>query len=239
MSPGLVLGVALLGPPAPASNVSTDAAVAPTDDSEGRVLQTPPPEPEVSAVDDVQPTAPEPLVHEDAAPAQPEPFEPGPSIQRASQPPTTAPPPPDYDPDSGFAPGGGYWAPGDAPAVAPKDGRDQILAGLILLPLGTLATASAIPFLWATVPDHCPRRLQAWGINANADQCQGLYIYNWIRVSYGVAEIVTGAVMLAIGKKREREYEVWKQRRFQRATRPRLQLAPNRHGLAASVSLRF
>lgn len=149
-----------------------------------------------------------------------------------------APPPASYDPDSGIAPGG-YWAPGEAPAIEPPDGEEQILIGAIMLPLGTLAAGSAAPLVWATAPGHCPRRLQGWGIDANADQCRGLFIYNVIRVSYGAAAMVTGAVFLAIGLQRRRELERWKKRRFQSLRPTGLSLAPRPDGGSLSLSFRF
>jgi hypothetical protein len=148
-------------------------------------------------------------------------------------------PPPAYDPDSGVPPGGGYWAPGEAPVIEPPDGEDQILIGAIMLPLGTLATASASAMVWATVPGQCPRRLQGWGFNANEDQCRGLYIYNLIRLSYGSAAMVTGAVFLAIGLKRRKELERWKKRRFQSLRPTGLSFVPNRNGATMGLTLRF
>ncbi len=148
-------------------------------------------------------------------------------------------PPPSYDPDAGVPPGGGYWAPGEAPVVKPPDGEEQILIGAIMLPLGTLATASASAMVWATMPDHCPRRLQSWGIDANEDQCQGLYIYNLIRLSYGSAAVVTGAVFLAIGLHRRQELERWKKRRFQSLKPTGLSFTPSRRGATMGLSLRF
>ena len=150
-----------------------------------------------------------------------------------------AAPPPAYDPDSGVPPGGGYWAPGEAPVIEPPDGEQQILIGAIMLPLGTLATTSAAAMVWATVPDHCPRRLQSWGVNANEDQCQGLYIYNLIRVSYGSAAIVTGAVFLAIGLHRRKELERWKKRRFQSLRPAGFSVVPHRRGATMGLTLRF
>jgi hypothetical protein len=149
-----------------------------------------------------------------------------------------APPPPEYDPDSGLPPGG-YWAPGEAPVIAPPDGEDQILIGAIMLPLGVLAAGSAAPLVWATAPGHCPDRLDGWGINADADQCRGLFIYNVIRVSYGTAAMVTGAVFLAIGLKRRRALAEWKRRHFQSWQPTGLSLVPTRRGASLSMSLRF
>jgi|GEM_PF-1759002 len=147
-------------------------------------------------------------------------------------------PPPAYDPDSGVPPGG-YYAPGEAPAIAPPDGEDQILIGAIMLPLGTLAVGSAAAMVWATVPDHCPRRLQSWGWNANEDQCRGLYIYNLIRLSYGSAAMVTGAVFLAIGLQRRAALKRWKQRRFQSVRPTGLSFVPSRRGATMGLSFRF
>ncbi len=148
-------------------------------------------------------------------------------------------PPPEYDPASGVPPGG-YWAPGEAPVIEPPDGEEQILVGAIMLPLGVLATTSASVMVWATVPDHCPRRLQSWGFNANRDQCQGLWIYNLIRLSYGSAAAVTGAVFLGIGLQRRNAHAKWKAKRFQSLQqRSRFSLVPGRHGGSVGWTLRF
>lgn len=149
-----------------------------------------------------------------------------------------APPPPTYDPASGVPPGG-YWAPGEAPAVPPPDGEEQILIGAIMLPLGTLATASAATMVWATVPGHCQERMQNFGATPTRDQCKGLYIYNLIRISYGSAAMITGAVFLAIGLHRRRELKRWKQRRFQSFRPTSLSLAPSRRGATVGLTLRF
>ncbi len=147
-------------------------------------------------------------------------------------------PPPDYDPDSGIPPGGGYWSPGEGPGIAPKDGESELLAAYIMLPLGALATASAGAMIWYTDPDHCPERINGLGYNAKPSQCRGLWIYNLIRVSYGSAALVTGAVLLGIGLKRKKAYERWKQRRFQ-SGRPRFFAAPTRRGASFGFALRF
>lgn len=149
-----------------------------------------------------------------------------------------APPPPTYDPDSGVPPGG-YWAPGEAPAIAPPDGEEQILIGAIMLPLGTLATASAATMVWATVPGHCQERMQSFGANPSRDQCKGLYIYNLIRISYGSAAMITGAVFLAIGLHRRKQLERWKQRRFQSFRPAGFSVAPGRRGATVGLTLRF
>ncbi|MGH1343505.1 MAG: hypothetical protein ACRBN8_18235 [Nannocystales bacterium] len=148
-------------------------------------------------------------------------------------------PPPVFDPDAGVPPGGGYWAPGEAPSVAPPDGEEQILIGAIMLPLGVLSTASASPMVWATAPGHCPDRLQAWGIDADADQCKGLFIYNVIRVSYGAAAVITGAVFLTIGLQRRKALKEWKRRRFQGLRPAGLSFKPNRRGASLGMTFRF
>lgn len=148
-------------------------------------------------------------------------------------------PPPVFDPDAGIAPGGGYWAPGEAPSIAPPDGEDQILIGAIMIPLGVLSAASASPMVWATAPGHCPDRLQGWGIDANPDQCRGLFIYNVIRVSYGSAAVITGAVFLAIGLQRRKALKEWKRRRFQGLRPTGLSFSPNRRGATLGTSFRF
>lgn len=152
---------------------------------------------------------------------------------------TLAVPPPVFDPDAGVPPGGGYWAPGEAPSIAPPDGEEQILIGAITLPLGVLAASSASAMVWATVPGHCQPRLEAWGINANADQCKGLFIYNVIRVSYGGAAVITGAVFLAIGLQRRKALKEWKRRRFQGLRPTGLSFTPTRRGASLGMTLRF
>ncbi|MBV1858932.1 MAG: hypothetical protein KUG77_11015 [Nannocystaceae bacterium] len=118
-------------------------------------------------------------------------------------------PAPVFDPDAGVPPGGGYWAPGEAPSIAPPDGEEQILIGAIMIPLGVLSAGSASPMVWATAPGHCPGRLEGWGINADAEQCKGLFIYNVIRLSYGAAAVITGGVFLAIGLQRRKALKEW------------------------------
>lgn len=150
-----------------------------------------------------------------------------------------AAPPPSYDPESGVPPGGGYWAPGEAPVVAPPDGEEQILIGAIMLPLGTLAAGSAAGLVWATAPGHCPRRLEGTGLNPNAEQCRGLFIYNVIRVSYGAAAMITGAVFLGIGLHRRKELERWKRRRFLRLQPAGWAVVPERRGASLGMTWRF
>lgn len=148
------------------------------------------------------------------------------------------PSPTEYDPGSGVPPGG-YWGPGEAPEIAPKDGEDQILAGSIAAAIGGLTTASAAVSLYLTMPGHCERRMQWIGANPDAEQCEGLLILNAIRVGYGAAGVITGAVLLAVGFRRRKEYKLWKKRRFQSATRWAPQLNPQRRGLSAGLVLRF
>ncbi len=149
-----------------------------------------------------------------------------------------AAPPATYDPDSGVPPGG-YWEPGEGREIKPADGEQQILIGAIMLPLGTLAVGSAAAMVWATVPDHCQRRMQSWGVTATADQCQGLYVYNLIRLSYGSAAVVTGAVFLAIGLHRRKELERWKKRHFQSLRPTGLSFMPRRRGATLGLTMRF
>lgn len=149
------------------------------------------------------------------------------------------PPSPVFDPDAGVPPGGGYWAPGEAPSVAPPDGEEQILVGAIMIPLGVLSVGSASPMVWATAPGHCPSRLEGWGIGANPDQCRGLFIYNVIRASYGSAAVITGAVFLAIGLHRRKALKEWKRRRFQGLRPTGLSFMPNRRGATLGARFRF
>ncbi len=142
-----------------------------------------------------------------------------------------APPPArDYDPDSGVPPGG-YWEPGEAPEIAPKDGEEELLVAYILLPLATLTTVSGALNLWLTHPDHCPRRLRYVGLDATSGECQSLLVVNAIRTSYGAIGVITGAVLLGIGLHRKKQYELWKKRRF----RASLGVRPT----GASLHIRF
>jgi hypothetical protein len=138
-----------------------------------------------------------------------------------------APPAPqEYDPGSGVAPGG-YWGPGERPAVAPKDGEEELLSAYILLPLAALTAASGAGGVWLSMPGHCPRRLRYVGYDASLKQCRGFLILNSIRTTYGALGVITGFVLLGIGLHRKKEYELWKKRNF----RSRLELGPR--GIAA------
>jgi hypothetical protein len=178
-------------------------------------VASPPAEDEPAAGEDAEVGAPEgsevdPPEGDATAP------EPEPAAKPSPPPPVRAKPsrpPPDYDPDSGVPPGG-YWAPGEAPEIAPDDGHETLLVAYIVLPLATLTTVSGALNLWLTHPDHCPRRLAYVGLDATPGECRSLLIVNAIRTSYGALGVVTGAVFLAIGLHRKKQYELWKKRRF-------------------------
>jgi hypothetical protein len=190
-----IAALALFGPPA------GDAAEA---------------EAEAASASESEPEADEPDAESEAESESEAEAEAEPAPKKVSPPPrkrATPPPPPDYNPDSGVPPGG-YWEPGEAPEIAPKDGEEELLVAYILLPLAALTTASAAASLWLTAPGHCPERLQLIGADATAGECRSLLIVNAIRTSYGLAGLVTGAVLLGIGLHRKKQYEVWKKRNF-------------------------
>ena len=103
------------------------------------------------------------------------------------------------DDDLEDGPIGGYLHATETKEIPPPDGHRQIIAGSILLPLGTLATATGALSVWATNPDHCRERLDRLGSGIDEKHCPGLYVLNIIRVTYGSLMVASGAVLLGIG----------------------------------------
>jgi hypothetical protein len=140
----------------------------------------------------------------------------------------------DYDPESGIPPGG-YWAPGEAPEVAPPDGHRELIAAYILLPLGLIGTVSGSVLVYLTEPGHCADRLGKLNSSLDPSDCRGLFILNSIRTAYGAGLFVSGAVLLGVGLARKKRLEKWKRQRFRAAP----WVNPSARMAGASLQLRF
>ena len=222
-------------PPAPSADADASTVVAVEPAAPDTAAESPPtpdgPEP---TPDTAEAPAPAPAEAPEAAQQQPPPPRPSTSVWRTSEPPPPATNDPQAQPEfrDGVAPGG-YWGPGEAPEVAPRDGADKRLAGFIMVPLGLLTVASAAPMVYFTAPGKCISRTAKIGFNLDEDECQGLLILNSVRVGYGALAAISGAVLLAIGYKEKRRLEEWKRRRF------RASLQPSGSALSAHFSFRF
>lgn len=145
----------------------------------------------------------------------------------------------EYDPSSPVAPGG-YWGLGEGPQTAPKDGEDELLAAYLLLPLGTIATASGAVMTYMTMPGHCQTRMRAFGAkNLTARECKGLLTFNAIRTGYGAGMLISGAVLLAIGLTRKKNHAAWKKSRFRSGLGVSPIMLAGRRGGGVQVRLRF
>ncbi|MCH9680476.1 MAG: hypothetical protein K0V04_03500 [Deltaproteobacteria bacterium] len=133
---------------------------------------------------------------------------------------------------SGVAPGG-YHGHGVILERPPPDGHRNVVLGSILFPLGLVATVTSGLGTWATVPQHCVRRLASIGVNVSgADRCQGVFAFNVVRTSYGALMLISGSVILALGLGQRAKYRAWRQDHGMRAS-----LVPWRSGSARGVAL--
>ncbi len=140
--------------------------------------------------------------------ASPEP--PDGDVPKAQVADTAAPEPaPAGDDDLEDGPIGGYLHATETKEIPPPDGHRQIIAGSILLPLGTLATATGALSVWATNPDHCRERLDRLGSGIDEKHCPGLYVLNIIRVTYGSLMVASGAVLLGVGLHNRERNRKW------------------------------
>jgi hypothetical protein len=154
----------------------------------------------------------------------------------ATNPPSTHDvPADDFETESGLAPGG-YYGHGVILERPPPDGRNRIIVGSILVPLGAIATISSAVGTWMTVPSHCAERLSAAGIEATASKCQGLFTFNVIRVSYGALMLGSGATILALGMIQRERYRKW---RHEHGMQARLEPTIDLGGRGASLGLRL
>jgi hypothetical protein len=245
---GLVLGLAWSGPasaraakPRPrAIEAPVEAPEEPLDPALDPALDEAEPEPGEAPIDpplDEGEAVQDPAIEEHEEPVEP-PLEtepPAPSTAPAS---THDVPADDFEAESGVAPGG-YYGHGVILERAPPDGRNRIIVGSILLPLGTIATVSSAVGTYMTVPSHCAERLgAATGIEATASKCQGLFTFNVIRTSYGALMLGAGATILALGMIQRERYRKWRHEHGMRARlEPTVDFA--RSGAAVGLRLRF
>jgi hypothetical protein len=144
----------------------------------------------------------------------------------------------DFEAEAGLAPGG-YHGHGVILERAPPDGRNRIIVGSILVPLGTLATITSAVGTWMTVPAHCAERLSGIGIEATADRCQGLFAFNVIRTSYGALMLGSGATILVLGMLQREKYRKWRNEHGMRARfEPAIGL-PGRGTASLGLRVRF
>lgn len=143
----------------------------------------------------------------------------------------------DFEAEVGLAPGG-YHGHGVILDRPPPDGRNRIIVGSILVPLGTIATVSSAVGTWMTVPDHCAERLGAAGIEATASRCQGLFTFNVIRTTYGVLMLGSGATILVLGIIQREKYRKWRREHGMRARVEPMIGLPGR-GASLGLRLRF
>lgn len=160
-----------------------------------------------------------------------------PSASSRSAPATHDVPADDFEAEPSLAPGG-YYGHGVILERPPPDGRNRIVVGSILVPLGTLATISSAVGTYMTVPAHCAERLGAAGIEATASKCKGLFTFNVIRTTYGALMLASGATILALGIIQRERYRKWRHAHGMRA-----RLAPTldagRRGAAVGLRLQF
>lgn len=144
----------------------------------------------------------------------------------------------DFEAESGLAPGG-YHGHGVILERPPPDGRNRIIVGSILVPLGALATVTSAVGTWMTVPDHCGERLRGLGIEATADRCQGLFTFNVIRTTYGALMLGSGATILVLGMLQREKHRKWKHDHGMRArVEPTIGL-PGRGTASLGLRVRF
>lgn len=107
---------------------------------------------------------------------------------------------------------GGYWDMERAHGREPDDGREHIIVGSILLPLGVIAASTAAATVWLSAPGHCKERWAALDAAPTAQQCRGTHVFGIIRVAYGSLMAVTGATLLGIGMHRRELHRKWSRR---------------------------
>lgn len=169
--------------------------------------------------------------------AEPPVTEPAPASSPSSAPASTHDvPADDFEAEPGVAPGG-YYGHGVILERAPPDGRNRIIVGSILVPLGTLATVTSAVGTYMTVPSHCAERLgAATGIEATPSKCQGLFTFNVIRTTYGALMLGTGATILALGMIQRERYRKW---RHEHGMRAQLEPILDVTGRSAAAGLRI
>lgn len=100
--------------------------------------------------------------------------------------------------------GGGYWGPlGKAPP-APQDGAWQRTSGSVILPLGILRAGAGALSVYASRSPRC----ESW-LDGNESTCNGLRVYGYWGLGFGVAMAAAGAAFLAIGVAKGRRYAEW------------------------------
>lgn len=179
--------------------------------------------------------------YEDVEPSEPvespKAVEPGQPVTPASAS-THDVPAADFENTAGLAPGG-YHGFGTILERAPPDGHNQIVVGSILVPLGTIATVSSAVGTWLSVPGHCAERLGAAGIQADAKRCQGLFVFNVIRVSYGALMLGSGATILVLGLLQRERHRKWKHEHGMRARVEPVIGLPSRTHASLGLRIRF
>ena len=112
--------------------------------------------------------------------------------------------------------GGGYWGPlGKAPP-APEDGAWQRTSGSVILPLGILRAGAGALSVYASQTPRC----ESW-LDGNETTCNGLRVYGYWGLGFGVAMAAAGAAFLAIGVAKGRRYAEWqRQWSFRASVRP-------------------
>lgn len=146
--------------------------------------------------------------------------------------PAPAVPPEETDFSQGL---GGYHRPGEVIERPPPDGHKEIVAGSILVPLGTLATITSAVGAWLTVPAHCAERLGSVGVTVeDSSSCSGVFTFNVIRTTYGALMLASGSVILSIGLVRRERYRRWRLERGMKA-----RLSPTLSPTGAGLQIRF
>lgn len=249
---GLVLGLAWSGPASalaarPRPRASKAPVEAPAESPDPPLDEPEPGEVEGAPLDDGEAPIDPPLDEGDAA--EDPSIEEGEAHEEIVEPPVETPPPAttapasthdvpadDFEAEPGVAPGG-YYGHGVILERAPPDGRNRIIVGSILVPLGTLATVTSAVGTYMTVPSHCAERLgAATGIEATASKCQGLFTFNVIRTTYGALMLGTGATILALGMIQRERYRKW---RHDHGMRAHLEPVLDVTGRSAAVGLRL
>lgn len=177
--------------------VALAVALAPLPGAADEPVDAAAPSPEVVPTDDASTP--------DAAPDGPP--DPAPATPQAGAPPERTVAPRVVEPHPGVV--GGYWDMDRTRGREPDDGREEIIVGSILVPIGIIAVSSAAATVWLSAPGHCQERWASVGAAPTADQCKGVRVFGIIRVSYGSLMVVTGSVLLGIGMHRRERHRKW------------------------------
>lgn len=88
----------------------------------------------------------------------------------------------------------------------PDDGREKVITGSILFPLGLLRLGMGATMYVISSPDYCKR---VYGPMTSESTCNGLQTFGIVGIAMGGLMAVTGAVFLGWGLKQRARHERW------------------------------